>query len=424
MDLGSDLSLSRAAEENSNGIKTEIIGGKQYYTREFVLSCTSMPDSGSVTLQLAGAPAGTVLANASNQILAGGAVTLSASGTEYAGKFKICVPTDAAEADTAGSVTVQAAASIASCTFYKVENSHAYEQDFIIADPNSATSSAAGYLKWGESSGTTPETGSIRLLKTGENGEALAGAEFDIDGSGGYHASGTTGEDGSITWTDLPTGQGYTITETVAPEGFQLAEPISVTAKAGQTVYITVTDDSQRVFRVHKQDKQSGFSLEGAVFLFEQIDGDFVIEGRTRADGLIEFTPDKLPYGAYRCFELSAPEGYEKDSAVKTVNWDGKADIDLYFTNVRKPGFKILKVDSLTNMPLTGAYFDIYKDGQLIDTVRSNEQGIATVSGVSEGYYECLERIAPYGYVLSTERYGIHIDPFDPPDARAEDRQV
>ena len=221
----------------------------------------------------------------------------------------------------------------------------------------------------------------------------LAGAEFDIDGSAGYHNSGTTGADGSITWTDLPVGQGYTITETLAPEGFQLAEPISVAAKAGQTVYVTVTDSSEKTFRIHKQDKQSGFSLEGALFRFEQIDGDFVTEGRTKADGLIEFTPDKLPYGAYRVFELSAPEGYEKDNDVKTVNWDGKADIDLYFTNVRKAGFKILKVDSLTNLPLSGAYFDIYKDGTLIDTVRTNEQGIATVS---EGYYECVERIAPY----------------------------
>ncbi len=414
VDLGTDTSLSRAAMENYGGIKTETIGGKKYYTREFVLTCTAMPDSGSVKLQTTGAPAGTVLADASNRILSGGAVTLTAGGSEYSGIFKICVPAAAAEAETAGSVTVQAAAAVASCTFYKVENSHAYEQDFIIADPNSATSSAAGYLKWGESGTDVPETGSIRLLKTDENGAALADAEFDIDGSGGYHDSGTTGSDGSITWTGLPTDQGYTITETLAPEGYRLTEPVTITAKAGQTVYVTVSDSSENTLRIHKQDKQSGYSLEGALFRFEQVDGDFITEGRTGADGLIEFTPDRLPYGSYRVSELSAPEGYEKDNAVKTVNWDGKADVDLYFTNVRKPGFKILKVDANTNIPLSGAYFDIYKDGELIDSVRTNEQGIATVSGVSEGYYEAVERVAPYGYVLDTSRHGMHIDALDP----------
>ena len=414
VDLGSDLSLAAAAADGASGIRKETVGGREYYTCEFVLTCSSMPDTGKVTLTLTGAPAGTILADSSNQPLVGNAVALSASGSEFSGHFKICVPSSASEAETIGSVSVQAAASIASCTYYKVENGHAYEQDFIIADPNSSTSSAAGYLKWGESGTTVPDTGNIRLLKTGEDGEALAGAQFDLDGSGGYHASGMTGEDGSITWNDLPLDQGYTITEIVAPDGYQLTDPVTVAAKAGQTIYITLTDNSQRTFRVHKQDKQNGYSLSGAVFRFEQIDGDFVTEARTRADGLIEMKPESLPYGSYRVTEVTAPEGYEKDTSVQTVNWDGKADIDLYFSNVRKTGFRILKVDSNTNIPLSGAYFDIYKDGEFIDSIRTNEVGIATISGLSAGYYEAVERVAPYGYVLDTTRHGIHLDPYNP----------
>ena len=98
---------------------------------------------------------------------------------------------------------------------------------------------------------------------------------------------------------------------------------------------------------------------------------------------MIELSPDRLPYGSYRVTEIAAPGGYERDTTVQTVNWDGSKDIDLYFTNVRKPGFQILKVDAATNTPLSGAVFEIYKDGALIDTVRSNEVGLATVSGVS-----------------------------------------
>ena len=417
VDLGSTVSLREAGQEGTAGITTETIGGTEYYTCTFTVTCTAMPSSGTVTLTLSGAPSGTILASRAGQALTGNAVPVSASGAEYSGSFKVCVPTASAAASTSGSVSVLGSASIASCTFYMLDNGHAYEQDFILADPSSGSSNASATLKWDESGDTMPQTGSIRLLKTGEHGEALAGAEFDIDGSAGYHASGTTDANGSATWPDLPVGQGYTITETKAPEGYNLADPISVTAKAGQTVYVTMTDSSEKTFRIHKQDKQSGYSLEGAFFRFEQIDGGFVTEGRTGADGLIALSPSKLPYGSYRVSEVSAPEGYEKDTSVKTVLWDGKSDIDLYFTNVRKSGFRILKVDADTGLPLAGAFFDIYKDGNLFTTVRTNEQGIATVSGVSEGYYEAVETVAPEGYVLDATRHGIHVDPYDPSTA-------
>ena len=414
LDLGASTSLESAGQSGTDGITSETISGTAYYTCSYTVNCTSMPSSGTVTLSLTSAPYGTILVNSSNQTLSGNAVPISAGGSGYSGSFKVCVPASSEAVSTSGSITISATASIASCTFYLLENGHAYEQDFILADPSSGSSNASCFLKWGEGGETIPETGNIRLLKTGEDGSALAGAEFDIDGSGGYHASGITDANGSITWTDLPIGQSYTITETVAPEGYQLADPVSVTAKPGQTVYITVEDNTEKVFRIHKQDKQSGYSLEGAVFRFEQIDGDFVIEGRTGADGVISFTPSRLPYGSYRVSELSAPDGYEKDSTVKTVDWDGSRDIDLYFTNVRKLGFKILKADASTGRALAGAFFDIFKDGTLITTVRTNELGIATVSGLSEGYYECVEKVAPDGYVLDPTPHGVHLDPYNP----------
>lgn len=418
VDLGSTLSLADAAEDGSNGIREETIGGQRYYTREFVLTCTSMPESGSVTLSVSGVP-GAILASGS-QPLTGNAVPLSASGSEYSGRFKICVPASSQAASTTGSVTVTGAASVSSCTYYMVDNSHAYEQNFIIADPSGASASAAAYLRWGESGGDDeeePGTASIRVLKTGESGEALAGAGFDLDGSGGYHASGVTDSNGSITWTDLPADQTYTVTETQAPEGYMITDPVNVRVVAGETSHVTVTDATEKRFRIHKQDKQDGFSLEGAVFRFEQIDGSFTTEGRTKSDGIIEFTPDTLPYGSYRVTEITPPEGYEKDESVQTVEWNGTADVDLYFHNVRKMGFDIMKVDADTNTPLEGAVFAVYKDGELITTVRTNAVGIATVSGLSEGYYEVQETVAPDGYLLDSTLYGIHLDPFNPATA-------
>ena len=414
VDLGAEESLKDAAEAGHGGIRTETIGGKQYYTREFSVICSTLPTGGAVTLTLSGAPSGTILADRNNQQLPANVATLTASGAEYACRFKVCVPADAAAAATTGSITLSTVASVSSCTYYLVNNAHAYEQNFIIADPSGSTGSAAGYLKWGESTGTpTPETASIRVVKTGENGAALAGAEFSLDGSGGYHASGTTGSDGSITWTDLPADQTYTVTETNAPEGYQIVNPVNVTVVAGQTSYTTITDTEEHRVRIHKQDKQNGYSLEGATFRFSQIDGDYIAEAVTGADGLIEFVGDELPYGSYRVTEVTPPAGYEKDDKVETINWDGKNDVDLYFTNVRKTGFKILKVNE-NNEPLIGAVFNVYKDGDLITSVRTDNVGVATVSDITEGYYEVEEIVAPDGYILDSTRHGIHVDPYNP----------
>ena len=177
---------------------------------------------------------------------------------------------------------------------------------------------------------------------------------------------------------------------------------------------MTVTDATEKIFRLHKQDAQSKASLAGAVFRFEQVDGSFVTEGRTLSDGILEFTSKELPYGSYRVSEVSAPEGYEIDKSIQTIHWDGSADVDIYFSDVRKPGFDILKVDAETGSALIGAVFAVYKDGELITTVQTNNIGIATVSGLSEGYYEVEETVAPAGYVPDSTRHGIYIDPYNP----------
>ena len=438
VDTGSSESLSSAAESGIGGIRREMINGGEYFTREYTVASSSMPSAGRVVLSAADAPDGTVFTALDSWPLQNNYAYLTSNGTEYTARFKIAVPADAAATTTAGSITIQAAADVQTVVFYMADNTNPNQQNFLLAESSSSTANAVGYLKWGSADVPQPtptpaptstpapdvtpiptptpviQTASLRVLKTGESGEALAGAEFDIDGSGGYHASGTTGSDGSITWTNLPADQAYTITETKAPDGYTIGDPVNVSVTASQTSYITVTDAVEKRVRIHKRDAQNGFSLEGAVFRFSQIDGDFVTEGRTGTDGILEYSSTGLPYGSYRVTEISAPEGYEKDSHVETIHWDGKADVDLIFKNARRMGFNILKVDADTNESLPGAWFEIYKDGTLITSVRTNDVGVATVSGLSEGYYEAVEITAPDGYVLDTARYGIHLDPYDP----------
>ena len=126
-------------------------------------------------------------------------------------------------------------------------------------------------------------------------------------------------------------------------------------------------------------------------------------------------TPEKRDYGSYRVSEERSPTGYEKDTSIQTVEWDGTKDVLLTFKNVRQPTIVVSKVDGVTGISLPGATFDIYKDGEKIGSATTDDAGeirFPIVSG--EGYFEFEERIAPEGYQLDRTRHGIYVDPYDP----------
>lgn len=70
----------------------------------------------------------------------------------------------------------------------------------------------------------------VSLVKTDEGSQALAGAEFTLEPMEGTFADGTAertvtvGEDGTAALEGLVAGETYTLTETVAPEGYELIE--------------------------------------------------------------------------------------------------------------------------------------------------------------------------------------------------------
>ena len=88
---------------------------------------------------------------------------------------------------------------------------------------------------------------SIKLKKTDVNGRALKGAVFSVvrDSSGETVGTITTGEDGTGSLGGL-LRDNYTITETTAPDGYEKADPVKITAEQlkndAKTAEITVVD--------------------------------------------------------------------------------------------------------------------------------------------------------------------------------------
>ena len=429
VEVVNEFGLEGAAEDNTDGIKLERINGKEYYTRVvYVSSATSTwIDEYKTKVYSTDAPAGTIFTSENGSPLEtvqeNGAIcykvdtsknrttTLNSNGSEYYGAFKVCIPVDNVPSE--GSFTIKATGGVAQFNLYLAYNPAASEQSYIISDPGYTNLDAQIPFKW---SGTDEvETASLQVIKAGAGGAPLEGAEFTLTGSGGTTVTGTTDRNGQIVWRDLPADEKFTLTETSAPEGYQIVAPMNVTLTAGRTEYLTVTDDVEHGFTIKKVDAQNKGSLQGAVFRFEQIDGSYMTTGITGFDGTISFEGDELPYGSYRITEQSSPEGYVESSRVETVEWDGTKDVTITWENVRDISLTILKVDEQTGVSLPNATFDVYADGKLITSVTTNDDGVARVTGIKkEAYIEVVETASPAGYVLDKTPHGIHIDPYDP----------
>ncbi|MDL2287969.1 Cys-Gln thioester bond-forming surface protein [Oscillospiraceae bacterium OttesenSCG-928-F05] len=420
-------SLDDAATFNINGIKKETVNGTEYYTRQFIgASATStFLDGYTLAVWAENAPTGTIFTDMSNTPLTSGTfdgksvyriptesrnTSLNANNSEWYAPFKICIPvSNAAES---GKVTINVGARAAQYDIYLADNPTSTEQSYIIADPAYNDIQNFGILEWNEIENNPPTF--VDVTKTDGVGNPLSGAKISLVASNGTSQTATTGADGKILFEVQNPALSFTLREDEAPDGYSIipAYPVSVTA--GQTNYYTVTNSPEAFIRVKKIDAQNGTPLMSAVFVFEQIDGSFKTTGTTGHDGMIHFKGPALPFGSYRIFEQTAPEHYEKSTEVKTVHWDGSADVMEIFENVRKPSVNLIKI-SESSHPLPGAVFKVYRDGNYITSVTTDGTGTAIVSGVTKGYWEFVEETAPTGYVLdSTTRHGIYVDPYDP----------
>ena len=425
--LPSNMTLEAIANRNIEGIRMETIAGVTYYTKTYyVASATSTYSQGyTIDLWTTGAPAGTKFVDMRNVELTRSRwhetdtwklpvsvrdTNLNYNDFEYSGQVKLCIPVD--DAPPRGEIIIHSAAQILQYEIYLANNDTASEQSYIIADPAKGAIDAEAVLSWGSEETTF---GKLKITKVGGGGSPLEGAVFVLTGTDGSRRTGKSDKKGEILWEKLSPTTTYTLSEQTPPSGYAPIDPINVTVKAGQTTYLTIKNDPQHTLTVHKQDYQNGYSLRGAVFRFEQIDGSFTTTAATDHAGNIQFNADQLPIGSYRIFEEAAPDGFEVDPTPQTVHWDGKSDVTLTFRDVRKPTLVISKQDSRTHYNLPDAVFEIYRDGTYVTTVTANDAGLAYVPGVVSGsYYTIVEKSAPLNHLLDETVHGIYINAYDP----------
>ncbi|MFD1061248.1 Cna B-type domain-containing protein [Scardovia wiggsiae] len=136
---------------------------------------------------------------------------------------------------------------------YKVKLNHAplngeQFKNRVALNYNGKTTSYGNTATWESGSGEANGYNySIKLKKTDVNGRALKGAVFSVvrDSSGETVGTITTGEDGTGSLGGL-LRDNYTVMETTAPDGYEKADPVRITAEQlkndAKTAEITVVD--------------------------------------------------------------------------------------------------------------------------------------------------------------------------------------
>lgn len=159
----------------------------------------------------------------------------------------------------------------------------------------------------------------ISISKQGPDGEYLEGAEFDLILGADVVDHQISDEDGAIIFTNLVVGEEYTLRETKAPAGYDLAKDETFVApQAGSTEYIDnpikIVDQllGKSEVKLVKKD-EDGKLLPGAKFNLI-LNQTVVDSGETDANGEIVFT-DLTPDAEYTLVETEAPKGYEKAAA-------------------------------------------------------------------------------------------------------------
>jgi hypothetical protein len=255
--------------------------------------------------------------------------------------------------------------------------------------------------------------GKLKVIKTGDDGEPLAGVKFSVTGAAtGYSASLITDENGEAETGLLPYDL-YTIVETGTQESYVLDEHqhTILLSRDGETYEFGIVNVKIRgQIKVIKTDGKTKTPLEGVVFELKDSEGNAIAELTTDKDGIA--LSDELLYGKYTLTEKSTGEAYLLDAAPQEVFIkDHHRVVELEVKNHKKTGqIKVIKTDGNTRKPLEGVVFEVFDaDGKVVATLVTDKDGTAITGLLPYGDYTVKEKLAKEGYVLDDTAHEIQI---------------
>lgn len=264
-------------------------------------------------------------------------------------------------------------------------------------------------------------------------------------------------EDGFASTKLLPYGV-YTVHQTKGWDGREKITDFDVFINTdGKTYKFLINNKNfESYLKVVKLDKETGKRIpyEGAAFeIYDSNNHRITMQYTypqvtsihtfyTNKDGYL-ITPERLPYGYYTLKEVQAPYGYvlddtpipfvisqenaSTDTGVTVVKVKAKDMAQKGVINITKTGeiFSSVEENNSVYTPkysvgnLKGAVFEIYaaedittldgtvryEQGALVDTVTTDDDGVAKSKELYLGKYTVIEKTAPNGYVHNAAKY-------------------
>ena len=243
--------------------------------------------------------------------------------------------------------------------------------------------------------------GSILIKKRNASTQnPLSGAIFKVTTADGTLIGDnyTSGADGTVLVSGLDPTKTYIVTETRAPDGFEISEgPKTVTVKPGETVELVFEDKRIENFTIRKVGSD-GKPISGVTFVVSTLAGAEVARVTTGSDGLAVLT-DIQP-GTYKVQEIAVPDGVILDPTPQTVEVVAGKPTTLTFVNEYVKEFTIRKVGS-DGKPIGGVTFLISTlAGAEVAKVTTGSDGLAVLTNMQPGTYKVQEIAVPDGVIL------------------------
>ncbi len=239
-----------------------------------------------------------------------------------------------------------------------------------------------------------PTKGGIRLTKTdSETGAFLAGVQFNIYQGDTLIATMTTDENGVATCDNLDKGT-YLVKEDALPEGYsgELVVLEATVQSDAVTELHAVNCKSKSQIRIIKTDDLTGEAVSGAAFtVTDGVGNVFTITTDEKGEAITDW----LPYGVYTVTETKTPEHYVTSDWSETVAaYENGVTYTFEVSNTPTKGYlQITKTDLLDGTLIEGVQFDIYQGEELISTMKTGADGIATSEPLPKGTYTVKEHV-------------------------------
>ena len=298
--------------------------------------------------------------------------------------------------------------------------------DFVREITVNAVQGAVGEFKYTFNNEKTSYSVEIYKHDSEDKQKKLAGAEFAVTDSRGFTKTVTTDASGKASITELPYDD-YTIREIKAPKGYALSDKEYSVKKTelvhGSPVVIEAANKyilgSVTIKKVDHENSEK--LLEGAKFNVTDENGSLL---KWKAEGDV-YTLDErgssvitagrvtlkdLPEGTYTLTEIDAPSGYAILDGSRTftiTEANMTAPLEMKVENLlRRTAVGFIKVDKNNKeLRLAGAEFTLYrmngeKQGEVVATGVTNNNGLVTFTELTMGSYRAKETKAPKGYKL------------------------